>query len=109
MKTVNYNRKLENIKQLEAKVKYYKEMKDYYETLFMNCDLNNPDIARIERDMKYYQVRFKDSLMILRELKIELRDICNVDAFGYDCPCRLDDSYYEKKFKHDGYLVGIRL
>lgn len=101
--------KLEKIRKLEADVRDYKEKKELYESMLTSGSLNDEEYDYAKMKADYYQHAFGHSCDELREMKIELRKDCNVDAFGYDSPGIVDDSYYEKMFKNYGYLVGIRL
>lgn len=109
MTTVSFKKKLEEIKTLESKLRDYKQKKHVYETLLLTDNLSDEEYDYANMKADYYQHAFTCTCIRLREIKTELRNICNVDAFGYDSPCIMNDSYYDKKFKADGYLVGIRL
>lgn len=109
MTTVSFKKKLEEVKQLESDLRGYKEKKHVYETLLMTDKLSDEEYNYANMKADYYQHAFNYTCDRLRQLKTELRDICNVDAFGYDSPCAMDDSYYDRKLKTNGYLVGIKL
>lgn len=109
MTTVIFKKKREEIKTLESKLRDYKQKKRAYETLLLTDNLSDEEYEYANMKADYYQHAFTYTCIRLREIKTELHDNCNVDAFSYDSPCIMDDRYYEKKFKADGYLVGIRL
>ena len=101
------NIQMAHLRDLEARVKNLKINKEYYEDLFENIGICERT-AQIEKEMKWARVRYDRAVNDLREYKVSLRELYNMDAFGYDSPCNMDDQYYEKKFRQDGYLNGIK-
>lgn len=109
MTTGSFRKKLEKIRQLESDLRGYKEKCHLYETLVLADSLSSEERDYAEMKADYYQYACLHTIARIRELKNELSDICNVQAFGYDSPCVMDDSYYDRKFRTDGYFNGIRL
>lgn len=109
MTTVSLKQKMEQVRELEADVKYYKAQKDLYELHYQNGIVQDERGMNVETLMRRYRNAYEYSIERLRLYKLELDKICNMEAFGYDSPILLDESWYEKQFKQNGYFIGIRL
>ena len=101
-------KQMDSIKEYENRVKHYKELKDLYEELFNQGIMLDDKRRNVEHMMRRYRAEYDASVKNLHLYKMELNNTYNVDAFGYDTPILLDDSYYEKRFKQHGCFVGIK-
>ena len=110
MTTVSIRKRLENIKDLEKHVKYCESQMKFYQSLARSGEeLNNEDYEFVRDRANKYAEDFNRACDMLRDAKIELNSICNMQAMSYDSPGIVGDRYYENQFKTNGYLIGIRL
>lgn len=110
MTTVSIRQRLEKIKDLEKHVKYCESQMKFYQGLAKSSEeLNNEDYEFVRDRATRYIREFNQACDRLRDAKIELNSVCNMEAMSYDSPCIVGDRYYENQFKTNGYLIGIRL
>ena len=109
MTTKSIYENMARIERVEEKLKYYESKMKFYKNELKHYEyMDAVEYSFVERRAFEYERKFAATCAELREMKIELRGKYNLDAYGYDSPGLVDDSYYEKKFKTDGYFVAIK-
>ena len=100
---------LEKLVKMEEDVKRYKKLKDLYETMYYEGIEYDDGRRRVFDMLVIYRRAFDNSVDELNEYKSKLDKIVNLDAFSRDYTDVLDDDYYDRQFKQNGYIIGIRL
>lgn len=102
MKTMNvWERQLnevrEDIKFLEESIKYYSDI------------ANAVGLTEYEEGMlRHTQIELKKKISKLHMLRLEYERDYNLEALGHYCPVPMEDEYYERKLKTEGYIVCIK-
>lgn len=92
------------IREQEAKVEACREKIKQME----NCIETRGLTEQEHLALMHLRVNLDRNLVRLRQIKLAAEADYNLDAYSRSCPVPMEDEYYERKLKTEGYIVCIK-